>query len=207
MISILFVSLFSSLVDQLLVIVLDQGNFKSADFSFQSTSLFSRSPRRDNRRRNRSRSTDRNSKNDLERLDPPASKVLGVFGLSPSTDEAALRQIFSPFGRISSIHVVYDRGVNYSVFFLGNKSNESFFCLFQTGRSRGFGFIYFERIEDAKEVITIDRILVDDLIYSFYFQARKETQGMKIDGGTVRVAFSLTEKPHDPTPGVYMGTP
>ena len=30
---------------------------------------------------------------------------------------------------------------------------------------------------------------------------------MTIDGGTVRVDYSLTKKAHEPTPGVYMGQP
>ena len=38
------------------------------------------------------------------------------------------------------------------------------------------------------------------------FQAKNETHGMDIDGQKVRVDFSLTEKPHDRTPGIYMGT-
>ncbi|CAF0718531.1 unnamed protein product [Adineta steineri] len=140
----------------------------------------SKSPYRDSRRRHqrrpspvvssrrrRSRSNAQESKDDIERLNPTPSKVLGVFGLSSRTEERAIRRIFSKFGRINNIHVVYDRG---------------------TGRSRGFGFIYFDRMEDAKD-------------------AKAETHGMDIDGQKVRVDFSLTEKPHDRTPGIYMGAP
>ncbi|UJR31133.1 hypothetical protein I4U23_018640 [Adineta vaga] len=138
----------------------------------------SRSPRRDHRRhhhrrspvssrRQRSRSGDRDNKDDIERLNPIPSKVLGVFGLSSRTEERDVRRIFSKYGRISNVHIVYDRG---------------------TGRSRGFGFIYYEKVEDAKE-------------------AKKETHGMDIDGQKVRVDFSISEKPHDRTPGIYMGAP
>ncbi|CAF1290880.1 unnamed protein product [Adineta ricciae] len=138
----------------------------------------SRSPYREHRRRHyrrspvssrrrRSRSGGADAKDDIERLNPTPSKVLGVFGLSSRTEERDIRRIFSKYGRISNVHIVYDRG---------------------TGRSRGFGFIYYERIEDAKE-------------------AKKETHGMDIDGQKVRVDFSVTDKPHDRTPGIYMGAP
>ncbi|CAF1207583.1 unnamed protein product [Rotaria sp. Silwood1] len=116
-------------------------------------------------RQYRSRSNEHDTKDDIERLNPAPSKVLGVFGLSSRTEERVIQRIFSKFGRINNIHVVYDRG---------------------TGRSRGFGFIYYDRLEDARE-------------------AKKETHGMEIDGQKIRVDFSLTERPHDRTPGIYMG--
>lgn len=56
----------------------------------------------------------------------------------------------------------------------------------QTGRSRGFCFIYYEKLGDAKD-------------------ARDHCCGMEIDGRRIRVAYSITERPHTPTPGVYMG--
>jgi len=58
----------------------------------------------------------------------------------------------------------------------------------KTGRSRGFAFVYFESQEDAK--------------------ASKEAMNdQEIDGRRVRVDFSITKRPHTPTPGVYMGQP
>jgi len=102
----------------------------------------SKSPHRDHRRhhhhrrspvssrRYRSRSGEHDTKDDIERLNPTPSKVLGVFGLSSYTEERVIERIFSKFGRINNIHIVYDRG---------------------TGRSRGFGFVYYDKIEDAKE--------------------------------------------------------
>merc|ERR1712241_1288098 len=58
----------------------------------------------------------------------------------------------------------------------------------KTGRSRGFAFVYFESQEDAK--------------------ASKEAMNdQEIDGRRVRVDFSITKRPHTPTPGVYMGRP
>lgn len=58
----------------------------------------------------------------------------------------------------------------------------------QTGRSRGFAFVYFESTEDAKA-------------------ARDGMNDQEIDGRRIRVDFSITKRPHTPTPGVYMGRP
>ncbi len=60
--------------------------------------------------------------------------------------------------------------------------------LFQTGRSRGFAFIYFESQEDAKV-------------------AKDAMNDQEIDGRRIRVDFSITKRAHTPTPGVYMGRP
>ncbi|XP_041978848.1 transformer-2 protein homolog alpha isoform X3 [Aricia agestis] len=58
----------------------------------------------------------------------------------------------------------------------------------KTGRSRGFCFVYFESQEDAKV-------------------AKNECSGMDIDGRRIRVDFSITQRAHTPTPGIYMGKP
>lgn len=58
----------------------------------------------------------------------------------------------------------------------------------KTGRSRGFSFVYFESTEDAKV-------------------AKEQCSGMKIDGKNIRVDYSITERAHTPTPGIYMGKP
>ena len=47
------------------------------------------------------------------------------------TTERDLREVFSRYGPLSGVNVVYDQ---------------------RTGRSRGFAFVYFERIDDSKEV-------------------------------------------------------
>lgn len=60
--------------------------------------------------------------------------------------------------------------------------------LFQTGKSRGFAFVYFESLKDASE-------------------AKNECSGMEIDGRRIRVDYSITKRPHTPTPGIYMGRP
>lgn len=58
----------------------------------------------------------------------------------------------------------------------------------KTGRSRGFSFVYFETAEDAKV-------------------AKEQCTGMEIDGRRIRVDFSITQRAHTPTPGIYMGKP
>lgn len=56
----------------------------------------------------------------------------------------------------------------------------------QSGRSRGFGFIRMATIEDATKCI-------------------QELNGVELNGRRIRVDYSVTERPHQPTPGEYMG--
>nr|CAI8059051.1 transformer-2.2 isoform 1 [Altica lythri] len=58
----------------------------------------------------------------------------------------------------------------------------------KTGRSRGFSFVYFENEEDSKV-------------------AKEQCTGMKLNGKSIRVDYSITERAHTPTPGIYMGKP
>ncbi|CAL8073527.1 unnamed protein product [Calicophoron daubneyi] len=95
------------------------------------------------------------------------SRCLGVFGLSLHTQERDLYDIFSRYGPIDDVQLVYD---NYS------------------GRSRGFGFVYFNHVADAKV-------------------AKNDAHGMEVDGRPIRCDFSITDRPHSPTPGIYMGRP
>lgn len=83
------------------------------------------------RRRSRSndRDRDRDNKEDVERLNPPPSKVLGVFGLSSQTDERGLKRVFSKFGRVTNVHIVYDRGVKRSWIIEKNTSGGNFLLL------------------------------------------------------------------------------
>ncbi|KAH8866930.1 Transformer-2 proteineta isoform 4 [Schistosoma japonicum] len=101
------------------------------------------------------------------RENPTPSRCLGVFGLSLHTQERNLYDIFSQYGNIEDVQLVFD---NY------------------TGRSRGFGFVYFTHVADAKA-------------------AKADAHGMEIDGRPIRCDFSITERPHSPTPGIYMGRP
>ncbi|XP_058458149.1 transformer-2 protein homolog alpha-like isoform X2 [Malaya genurostris] len=95
----------------------------------------------------------------------PSSVVLAVFNISIYTTEAELYDIFSKFGPLKKATVVLDA---------------------KTGRSRGFGFVYFDSVEDARV-------------------AHEQANGIEIGDRRIRVDYSATEKPHDPTPGVYYG--
>lgn len=100
----------------------------------------------------------------LEEYDE-SKNVLAVFNLSIYTTESELYDVFIKFGPLKKATVVIDA---------------------KTGRSRGFGFVYFESTEDAKV-------------------AHTQANGIEIGDRQIRVDFSATEKPHDPTPGVYYG--
>ena len=98
---------------------------------------------------------------------PEANNCLGVFGLSLYTTERELEKEFGKFGPIDKLQVVLDG---------------------KTGRSRGFGFVYFQHLDDART-------------------AKEAMCDTEIDGRRIRVDFSVTKRPHTPTPGVYMGRP
>lgn len=98
---------------------------------------------------------------------PEANHCLGVFGLSLYTTERELEKEFGKFGPIQKLQVVLDG---------------------KTGRSRGFGFVYYESLDDARA-------------------AKEAMCDTEIDGRRIRVDYSITKRPHTPTPGVYMGRP
>lgn len=62
---------------------------------------------------------------------PDPNGCVGVFGLSLYTTERDLREVFSKYGPLADVSIVYDQ---------------------QSRRSRGFAFVYFENTDDAKEV-------------------------------------------------------
>lgn len=78
-----------------------------------------------------------------------------------------LQELFSRYGEVENVQLVFDH---------------------PSGRSRGLGFVYFERMEDAME-------------------AKEKLTGAEVDGHRVRVDYSITKRAHMPTPGIYMGTP
>jgi len=84
----------------------------------------SRSP---SRSRSRSPRSERSSHNRYGEVAPP-SRILGIFGLSGSTREQDLEDLFSPYGRLESVKLIVDR---------------------QTGESKRFGFVYYEELDDA----------------------------------------------------------
>jgi len=101
------------------------------------------------------------------REDPKTSRCIGVFGLSLYTQERDIRELFARYGPIDDIQLVHDH---------------------QTGRSRGFAFVYYRNTEDAVE-------------------AKDRLTGAEIDGRNIRIDYSITERAHTPTPGVYLGKP
>ncbi|XP_055823798.1 glycine-rich RNA-binding protein 4, mitochondrial [Solanum dulcamara] len=58
---------------------------------------------------------------------PPNNKLF-VAGLSWSVDEKSLNDAFSSFGQVTEVRIMYDK---------------------ETGRSRGFGFVYFSKDVEA----------------------------------------------------------
>ncbi|CAG8446803.1 2293_t:CDS:2, partial [Acaulospora colombiana] len=100
-----------------------------------------------------------------ELAEPDPSHVLGVFNLSLRTTEKDLQAIFERYGRVKQVTIVYDH---------------------RSDRSRGFGFVYMNSVEEASV-------------------AKEKTNGMEINGRNMRVDYSLTQRPHTPTPGEYMG--
>ncbi|VDM74339.1 unnamed protein product [Strongylus vulgaris] len=79
-------------------------------------------------------------------------RCIGIFGMNVDTSERDLESIFQEFGEIDYIKIVRDH---------------------VTGRSRGFGFVYYLRTRDAAT-------------------AREELRDARIDGMRVRVDFSVT---------------
>ncbi|KAG8126977.1 hypothetical protein E2320_021990 [Naja naja] len=77
---------------------------------------------------------------------------LFVGGLSFDTNEQSLEQVFSKYGQISEVVVVKDR---------------------ETQRSRGFGFVTFENIDDAKDAMMAMNGKVC-LFFSLLMAARSE---------------------------------
>lgn len=98
---------------------------------------------------------------------PEPTRCLGVFGMGLYTTETELQHVFAKYGPLEKVQVVKDA---------------------KTGRSRGFAFVYFESLEDAK-------------------LAKEQCTGLEIDGRRIRVDYSITQRPHTPTPGIYMGRP
>ncbi|XP_026880626.2 transformer-2 protein homolog beta-like [Electrophorus electricus] len=160
-----------------------QSRSKSRSRSHRSSRRhYSRSRSRSRRRHSRSRSYSREYRRRRSpshspmsnrrrhvgnRANPDPNCCLGVFGLSLYTTERDLREVFSKYGPLASVTIVYDQ---------------------QSRRSRGFAFVYFENKEDSKE-------------------AKERANGMELDGRRIRVDFSITQRPHTPTPGIYMGRP
>ncbi|CAG9323231.1 unnamed protein product [Blepharisma stoltei] len=88
-----------------------------------------------------------------------------INNLSIETKEDELREIFSKYGTIKDMRIIKDPF---------------------TQESRGFGFVTYEKVEDAGEAI-------------------KNLDKTELQGKVIRVEKARRSKPHEPTPGSYNG--
>ncbi|XP_021857679.1 glycine-rich RNA-binding protein 4, mitochondrial-like [Spinacia oleracea] len=90
---------------------------------------------------------------------PNNNNKLFVAGLSWSVDERSLLDAFSNFGEVTEVRIMYDK---------------------VTGRSRGFGFVYFAK---------------DD----FAVSAKDAMDGKELLGRPMRISFAVDRVRGDPT--------
>merc|ERR1712226_1408162 len=128
-----------------------------------------RSPSPEYRRRERSRSPPRGGGRGGGprggRGNPAPSRCLGIFGLSDRTSEREIHKLFSHYPGFLNVRLIKD---------------------YITDRTRGFGFMNFDNVDDATYV-------------------RDKCNGMEIDGRIATVEFSHSNRAVTPTPGVYCG--
>jgi transformer-2 protein len=111
---------------------------------------------RNSRESRRGRDGEKSFGNPQRNLNP--SSVVGCFGLSPDTEESDLRKVFDKFGKLENVKIIRDK---------------------KTDKSKGYGFIYFENIDDAAEAL-------------------KNSQSQNINGNIIRLDYSF-EKEKKPT--------
>ena len=70
------------------------------------------------------------------------------------TQERDLKDIFGKYGKINQVRIIVDK---------------------RTNKSRGFGFVYFDNVDDARE-------------------AKRKTHGLDVNGKPMRVDFSIGER-------------
>lgn len=131
--------------------------------------------------------------------------MLGCFGLSIRTKDIDLEEEFSRYGRVEKATIVYDqrvsandvpmeRGVASTVcqshdthaYRSFRRIPHRIVYTTQSERSRGFGFVTMASQEEAEKCI-------------------EKLNGIELHGRNIRVAYSMTTKPHQSTPGEYMG--
>ncbi|CDP06644.1 unnamed protein product [Coffea canephora] len=95
------------------------------------------------------------------------SPKLFISGLSRTTNDEALNNAFSQFGKPVEVKVITDRA---------------------TGRSKGFGFVTYETIEEAEK-------------------ARQEMSGKFLDGWVIFVDPAKPREPRPPPPAQSQGQP
>ena len=72
----------------------------------------------------------------------------------------------------------------------------------QSDRSRGFGFIKMSSVEEATRCIQ----QLNGIVSRVYAYLSSMLTGLKeLNGRRIRVDYSVTDRPHAPTPGEYMG--
>ncbi|CAF0900133.1 unnamed protein product [Brachionus calyciflorus] len=94
-----------------------------------------------------------NPRDDPERFNPPRNDILAVFGLDRDASENDLFNFFKKYG-CKRCKVIFDK---------------------RTGKPRGFGFVYFDNIEDAS-------------------RAKRATNGRRLLTRELRVDYSIGEK-------------
>lgn len=72
----------------------------------------------------------------------------------------------------------------------------------QSDRSRGFGFIKMSTVEEASKCIQELNGIVSGCLNCRLYQV---TVAQELNGRRIRVDYSITDRPHAPTPGEYMG--
>ena len=83
----------------------------------------------------------------IQQANPDPNTCLGVFGLSLYTTERDLREVFSRYGPLSGVNVVYDQ---------------------RTGRSRGFGFVLFKDAASVDKVGTCSALCCSCVLFAHW---------------------------------------
>jgi len=108
---------------------------------------------------------------------PNPSSVLGVFGLSIRTTERDLDEEFTRFGHVEKVTIVYDQRVSFTLCPVINP----YLTLYQSDRSRGFGFIRMSTVEEATKCITELNGIVRafGLLIFYFFESHFDTAGLE----------------------------
>lgn len=115
-----------------------------------------RSPRRQREARESRRDAPRRDADRPHKTNDKPSRVIGVFGMSYRTDEREIEYKCSKYGKVENVVLIWNNQLN---------------------RSKGYAFVTFEDIEDAKDCV-------------------EKMNGKEIDGREVRVDFSFTQQGH-----------
>lgn len=159
---------------EILIVIFKMPRSRSSSRSSSRSRGYTRKSSRKSKSLSRERSFDRDADRYKKRTRSRSAsreksgrpkRCLGIFNLNVYTSEQKIRDLFSKYGSVESVKMIPDA---------------------KTGRSRGYGFVYFKNGEDAKV-------------------AKEQCTGMEIDNKRVRVEYSLSQTPHPPTPGYYMG--